>query len=108
MQDDPKPRFADRLKKTAAQLVDDDARDKAAGVARRGGRRVATTAKTAADAAGRSISKGAATVSLRDYRQSMEAAMAQVVEVIAAHEAEIARLRQRVEALEKGVRDSDA
>ncbi len=37
---------------------------------------------------------------MQNYRDSMEAAMAQVVEVLAAHEAELASLRERVAALE--------
>lgn len=93
-------RITERVRELAGNVTDEEAREKAAGVAKRGGRRVADGARTAAGAANRGFSKGVATVSLRDYRQSLEEAMGQVIEVLSAHEAEITSLRERLARLD--------
>lgn len=93
-------RVTDRVKEVAGKLTSEEAREKAAEVAKQGGRLVVDGAKNAAGAANRGFSKSVATVSLRDYRQSMEAAMAQVIEVLSAQEAEIAALRERLSRLD--------
>lgn len=56
-------------------------------------------AKTTAVAAGNGVERGVRTVTMRDYRDSAEGAIAQLVEVAAVHEAEIATLRDQVAAL---------
>jgi hypothetical protein len=69
--------------------------------AKSGADRAKDAGKAMTDLAGRGFDKGVATVTLRDARQSLEGAMAQIVEVLCAHEAEILALRKRVEELDR-------
>lgn len=98
-------RFTDLVKEAAGKLTDDEVRNKVFQTAKRGTQTVADGAKTAVGVANSGLSKGTSVVSLRDYRQSMEAAMAQVVEVLSAHEAEITALRERLAMLEQARRE---
>lgn len=83
------------------RLADDDTKEKVADAARRGLSQASRAGKRAMDSAGQGIDKGVGAVTLRDYRESLDARMAQIVEVLSVHEAEIAALRKRVAELEK-------
>lgn len=65
-------------------------------------RRAKDIAAQASERAKDTAEKGYRTMTLRDYRDTMEGTMEKVVEVLAAHEAELAALRRRVEELEAG------
>lgn len=93
-------RMTDRAKDRAAKLTSDEARTKAVGAVKQGGQQLKGGARHVAKVANRGLSKGVGKVSLRDYRQSMEAAMAQIIEVLSAHEAEIMVLRARLARLD--------
>lgn len=90
-----------RLGNVLGRIGDDAIGEKSEDFARRGLSWVFRVGGRAKDSAGNGVAKGVGAVTLRDYRETVEGAMAQVVDVLAAHEAEIEALRKRVAELEE-------
>lgn len=71
---------------------------------RGGGRAVGDRSKEVVDSSRDSLDRGYRTVTLKAYRDEVDDALEEIVDVLAAQDAEIRHLRARVEQLEAGSR----
>ena len=82
-----------------------DAVKAGAGAMRIGGRNVGKRGKAAVEASRDTVDRSYRTVTLRTYREEVDEALQQVVDVLASQDAELRLLRDRVETLEAKLQD---
>lgn len=76
-----------------------------AGALRMGGRNAGKRGKAAVDAGRETVDRSYRTVTLRTYRDEVDEALQQIVDVLASQDAELRSLRERVELLESRLQD---
>ena len=100
------PTAGDQLKRSRQAAA--EAAKAGAGAIRIGGRHVGKRGKAAVEAGRETVDRSYRTVTLRTYREEVDEALQQVVDVLASQDAEIRSLRERVDALEARQRDEPA
>lgn len=97
------PTARDQLKRSREAAS--EAAKAGAGALRIGGRNVGKRGKAAVEAGRDTVDRSYRTVTLRTYREEVDEALEQVVDVLASQDAELRSLRERVEALEARLED---
>ena len=86
---------------TAAHAAErDDVVGRVVRAGQTGGRKLAETTSAVGGAVNRGVGRAAGSLTLGEYREEMDRALAEAAEVIAAQAAQIAVLEERLEALE--------
>lgn len=97
------PTARDQLKRSRQAAA--EAAKAGAGAIRIGGRNVGKRGKAAVDAGRETVDRSYRTVTLKTYREEVDDALQQVVDVLASQDAELRALRERVDQLEAQQQD---